>query len=62
MDDLMFADDRMSMGDFAKYTFIFAGGWMSMDAFVSPPKKSPNPLQPAWPEMCLVNRIFQVFL
>ena len=48
----MFADDRMSMGDFAKYTFIFAGGWMSMDAFVSPPKKSPNPLQPAWPEMC----------
>ena len=25
MDDLMFADDRMSMGDFAKYTFTYNG-------------------------------------
>ena len=26
MDDLMFADDRMSMGESAKYTFMSAGG------------------------------------
>ena len=52
MDDLMFADDRMSMGESAKYTFMSAGGWMSMGSFISPPKKNPDPLQPAWPEMC----------